>query len=175
LNFWVESLKSNFLDQRREYDKELKKLATLKVIVHGLQQEVVVCGGLNLFTNTISSNREAKKGGVQKYLINSCSIRVLEGEKDCETTCQKSVSVSSKLEILDHQVTHGIEILVHQATPSKSWIQGLLNQVYLMSYGSGVSISPFSMGILHLLTSPACYFYPTSAKDLKRISAKVWT
>jgi len=48
-----------------------------------------------------------------------------------------------------------------------------------MSNGSGVSKLTFSMGILHLLTSPACYFYPTSAKDLKRglkrISAKVWT
>jgi hypothetical protein len=107
--------------------------------------------------------------------MDSCSISVQEGEKDCETTSQKLVSVSSKLEILDHQVTHGIEILVYQATRSKSWIQGLLNQVYLMSNGSGVSKLTFSMGILHFLTSPACYFYPTSAKDLKRISAKVWT
>jgi hypothetical protein len=46
------------LDQRREYDKELKKLATSKVTVHGLQQEVVVCGGLDLFTNTLSQATE---------------------------------------------------------------------------------------------------------------------
>jgi len=92
--------------------------------------------------------------------MDSCSIRVQEGEKDCETTSQKLVSVFPKLEILDYQVTHGIEILVHQATRSKSWIQGLLNQVYLMSNGSGVSKLTFSMGILHLLLQPATSIPP---------------
>jgi hypothetical protein len=33
-------------------------MATLKVTVHGLQQEVVVCGGLDLFTNTLSQATE---------------------------------------------------------------------------------------------------------------------
>lgn len=36
----------------------MKKLATLKVIVHGLEQVVVVCGGLDLFTNTLSQATE---------------------------------------------------------------------------------------------------------------------
>ncbi len=53
---------------------------------------------------------------LQQYLMNYCVLRVEEGEKDYEATSQKLASVTSNLEILDHEVGR-----------NKLWIKDLLH------------------------------------------------
>jgi hypothetical protein len=47
--------------------------------------------------------------------MNYCALRIEEGKKDHEAASQKLANITTKLDVLDHQVDH-----------SKIWIEGLL-------------------------------------------------
>jgi hypothetical protein len=66
-----------------------------------------------------------------QYLINYSSFKVEEGEKMYEATFQKLASLSSNLKVCNHQIGH-----------NKKWIQGLQQQIHLISNGTRVTIDP---------------------------------